>query len=214
MGSPRNTLNFQRIKRNRDEKSYRDRKGGISDDAWKDLSKKEKKKMKDAGLRMNRWREDPTLGDKGRKQHDSKRSLWEGAAWEMGMGNVKSGDDLKKLFKKYEEKDFNNFNSMNDVKAFNNTSQENIDSAIEDGINARWEEFMKSREGDGAGDGSGLEPERVDGAPEDWDSGYGDGIKQLLDRIGGQQQGAGNMYGYGNQSPWVGQNRWTPTGGW
>ena len=209
MGSPRNTLNFQRIKRNRDEKSYRDRKGGISDDAWKDLSKKEKKKMKDAGLRMNRWREDPTLGDRGRKKHDSKRSLWEGAAWEMGMGNVKSGDDLKKLFKKYEEKGFNNFNSMNDVKAFNNTAQENIDKSIEDGINSRWEEFMKNKGGEG-GEGDvnlgDFVPQVMPGS-EDWQSQY----------VGMMNDAMQAVIQSNRQSPWVGngpRTGWSPRGGW
>lgn len=214
MGSPRNTLNRDRIARNRKHKgSWKKRKGGISQDAWKDLSKKEKKEMKEAGMMQPRWREGH-FGESGQMKFDKKQRLWEAAAWEMGMGNVKDSDQLRELFKAYKDKDFNNFNSMNDVKAFDKTSKENIDKAIEDGINSRWEEFMKER-GEGGEMTTGQEhvPQRVDGADE-WESGYGDVIKQLLDRIGGQQQGAGNMYGYGNQSPWIGANRWTPQGGW
>ena len=61
-------MNQKRIQRWKDAKSsWKNRKGGISDDAWKDLSKKEKKKMQEAGLRMNSWRADPTLNDKGLK---------------------------------------------------------------------------------------------------------------------------------------------------
>jgi len=216
-----NKAGLQRMKKYGGD-SWKDRKGGISDDAWKGLSKKEKKKMQEAGLRMNRWGADPTLGDRGRKKHDEGVSRWEAAAWEMGLGNVKDSDQLKKLFKRYEDLDFKNFNSMNDAKAFSSTSQENIDKAIEDGIAARWDEFMKNNPGGGgggAGGGDGTDPVVVDGA-QDWNSRYMEVIEKFLDRMGGGAQpgyGSGGYAsgGYGSAYSQGGHNMgWQPRGGW
>ena len=194
-------MNQERIARANAYKDSKKRKGGISNDAWKDLRKKDRKKLAadgrmQRGFFANKYDED---------KFDNKNKLWENAAWSMGMGNVKSGDDLKKLHKKYTELGIKDFDSMEDVKGFDNTSKKNIDKQIEDAIAARMEEFNRNQEE--AEEDNSLEPEPVAGA-SDWQSQYMEVINKFLEQMGNNQQ---------QQNPYLPQQQaqpWTPRGGW
>ena len=187
-------------------KSSKDRKGGISKDAFKGLSKSERKEMAKAGLApSNRFWANMHDQKKGRNRN----SKWEAAAWEMGMGRVKDSDDLKKLWDRHNELGIKDFDSYGDVAQFRKkVDQKAIDEMVNKGIESRWAEWIKGKEAERSAQGeasSGLEPQVLPGA-EDWNSPYMDVIKQLTEQLSSNQMN--NPYVQGPRQGWQ------PQGGW
>ena len=109
-------MNIRAIQARDAAKDYKSRKGGISDDAFKDLNKEEKKEWKDAGYISN-----AAVGFAAnsyeRDKYNDKRKRFEEAAYEHGYGNIETGDQAKDFMKGYKEVG-SNLNSYSDVRQF------------------------------------------------------------------------------------------------
>lgn len=94
---------------------HKNRRGGISNDAWKDLSKKEKKEMQSDGLM-------PSMGINfmaspgERDKFTSNQEKWENAAYEFG--GVSSANDLRDLHGAFKESGIKKMDSFQDGRAF------------------------------------------------------------------------------------------------
>ena len=187
--------------------SYRDRKGGIDPKVFRELSKKDRKEYAKEGLVGDRakWL---LTGDMRDARDDAGyykktgQDKWEQAAWEMGFGNIKDVDDLKKLYRNKQEFGFNNFNSMQDVKQFDKTSKKSIDKSIEKAMNKRWDKFLKDKEGEASDGTDGHDPQELDSGG--WDSPYADMLTQMMGMINNQN----SAYVQGSRPGWA------PRGGW
>ena len=154
----------------------------------------------------------PKLGQRmWANQHDrdkweGKQKLWEAAAWEMGMGNVKDKKDLKKLKDRYKELGIKDFDSMSDAKSFRKSNDEQIDELV----NARFDEWTKNQQaqqgGQQANRPDGMEPQVVGGA-NDFRSQY---AQMLMSGSPYLQYGMGPRSGAGNGASY----NYTPRGGW
>ena len=110
-------MNKKRLQANKRSMDYKSRKGGISKDAWNDLSKKEKKEAQGKGI-YSPYATTFAANPQEVKKFQEKEDLWGEAAYEHGYGNVKSGDDLRGLMKAHDETGIKNMDSYNDVRQF------------------------------------------------------------------------------------------------
>ncbi len=181
-------------------KNWKKRKGGMDPDLWMSLSKDSKKDWAGRGLGGG-WVEG-SLGDSGHWGKGSKNNLWEQAAWEMGMGNIKDKDDLKKLKDRYEELGIKDFDSMSDVSQFRKSNDDKIDELVQ----ARFDEWTKNQQtqqgGQQANGPSGMEPQVVPGA-DGYRSQFSDWITSIM---------GSSPYTQWGQGPQTQQ--YTPKGGW
>ena len=115
MGAPRNTLNRKAIQARKKSKDFKSRQGGISDEAWKGISKDERKEMAKAGLTQATG----IYGWSGeRDQAMESNSPWEKAAYEHGFGNVRKADELREVFQASKDIGISKMDSWNDARQF------------------------------------------------------------------------------------------------
>ena len=86
-------------------KDWKNRKGGIDPDAWKGISKDEKKEMAEAGLMQGGFH--GAMANAGNvmsiNKSNKKNEMWEHGAYEMGHGSIKTADDLRAVYQKGKE---------------------------------------------------------------------------------------------------------------
>ena len=100
--------------------NFKDRRGGIDPEAWKDISKDERSEMAKAGLVQGGSSNIHAYGtgSQSMAQGDKQRDKWENAAYEHGFGNVRSSDDLRTVFQASKDLGIKNMDSFNDGRAF------------------------------------------------------------------------------------------------
>ena len=183
MGSPRDNHMREFRRRKSYDNNWKKRRGGMNPKA---------------GARM--W-----ANNHDRRKWEGSQSIWEQAAYEMGMGNIKSKEDMEKVRKRADELGIKNMDSMNDARQFRKkVDQKAIDDMVTKGIQSRWDEWVKNQEGAGGGGSgagyAGTDPQIVEGA-DGWESQYMNVIDRFLTQMGNNQTRMQN-------------SQWKPTGGW
>lgn len=113
----RQAMNIRGIQAREKAKDFKSRQGGISQEAWKDISKDERKEFAKDGLMPSTWQEG-NFGESGRDKFSSNQKIWETAAYEHGFGNVRDSDDLRKLHSSFKETGIKKMDSFNDARQF------------------------------------------------------------------------------------------------
>ena len=220
MGSPRDNHMKEFRRRKSYDKNWKKRKGGMNPKA---------------GMRM--W-----ANNHDRKKWEESQSIWEAAAYEMGMGNIKSKKDMEKVKKKAKDLGIKNMDSMNDARQFRKKIDE---KKIEEMFAKKWDSWISQQDGAGwshpndnggtpnwappgadawgrRGDDNpamgGGGPGPAWGSAGSWGQGGQGGGWGQVPFAGGPHQTYGYQSPYDPGGPATRQNmrnlQWTPTGGW